>query len=238
MVEKLPTTNNWTRVREKPQNLVHTEESASTQPVHTCTTEYKIWWTEWPWLNQLEGRTRQRKTQQQSKPKDIQRANINDNPRSASSGDQGDCTTESQRSSTIEVHTINLGSQNRSIWEAEANKKSLTNNGKTKKQSPNERKGGSPRKNANWNRGKSTIRYWVKSNGYKEAQWAHRELPKLQGNYNEFTVNYINIKKEIETINKRQEEMKNTISEVKNTVEEWKADLMKQRIGSASWRTK
>ena len=32
---------------------------------------------------------------------------------------------------------------------------------------------------------------------------------KLQGNYNELTVNYINMKKEIETINKGQEEMKN-----------------------------
>ena len=38
------------------------------------------------------------------------------------------------------------------------------------------------------------------------------ELPenyqKLQGNYNELTANYINMKKEIETINKGQEEMK------------------------------
>ena len=34
---------------------------------------------------------------------------------------------------------------------------------------------------------------------------------KLQGNYNELTANYINMKKEIETINKSQEEMKNTI---------------------------
>ena len=34
----------------------------------------------------------------------------------------------------------------------------------------------------------------------------------LQGNYDELTVNYINMKKEIETINKSQEEMKNTIS--------------------------
>ena len=38
---------------------------------------------------------------------------------------------------------------------------------------------------------------------------------KLQGNYNELTANYINMKKEIETINKGQEEMKNTISELK-----------------------
>ena len=32
--------------------------------------------------------------------------------------------------------------------------------------------------------------------------------------------------------------MKNTISELKNTVEGSKADLMKQRIRSANWRTK
>ena len=33
---------------------------------------------------------------------------------------------------------------------------------------------------------------------------------KIQGNYNELTANYINMKKEIETINKGQEEMKKT----------------------------
>ena len=36
---------------------------------------------------------------------------------------------------------------------------------------------------------------------------------KLQGNYNELTANYNNMKKEIETVNKGQEETKNTISE-------------------------
>ena len=46
------------------------------------------------------------------------------------------------------------------------------------------------------------------------------------------------MKKEIETINKGQEEMKNTISELKNTVEGIKADLMKQRSGSANWKTR
>ena len=35
---------------------------------------------------------------------------------------------------------------------------------------------------------------------------------KLQGNYNELTANYINMKKEIETI-QGQEEMKNAISD-------------------------
>ena len=42
---------------------------------------------------------------------------------------------------------------------------------------------------------------------------------KLQGNYNELTAKYINMKTEIETINKGKEEMKNTISELNNTVE-------------------
>ena len=37
--------------------------------------------------------------------------------------------------------------------------------------------------------------------------------------------NYINVKKEIETINKGQEERKNTISELKNTVEGIKSRL-------------
>ena len=55
---------------------------------------------------------------------------------------------------------------------------------------------------------------------------------------NELTANCVNMKKEIETINKGQEEMKNTISELKNTVEGSKADLMKQRIRSASWSTR
>ena len=61
---------------------------------------------------------------------------------------------------------------------------------------------------------------------------------KLQGNCNELTANYISMKKEIETINKGQQEVKNTISELKNTVEGMKSRLMKQRIGSAGWRTK
>ena len=48
---------------------------------------------------------------------------------------------------------------------------------------------------------------------------------KLQGNCNELTANYIDMKKEIETIYKRQEEKKNTISELKNTVEGIKSRL-------------
>ena len=61
---------------------------------------------------------------------------------------------------------------------------------------------------------------------------------KLQGNYNEHTANYINMKKETETINKDQEEMKNTIYELKNTVEGIKIGLKRQRTRSANWRTR
>ena len=40
-MNKLLRTNNSKRAREKPQNLVHTEEPAPTQPDHYYTTENK-----------------------------------------------------------------------------------------------------------------------------------------------------------------------------------------------------
>ena len=73
---------------------------------------------------------------------------MNDSPRPVSSGDQGDCTTESHRYSTTEIYTINPGGQNRATKDR-GNRKNVTKNGKTKKQPPNERKGGTLRKNAN-----------------------------------------------------------------------------------------
>ena len=89
------------------------EDSAPTQPAHTCTTENKRWGTDLPSDNMLVGRTQQRKAQQQPKTTDKHTANINHNPRSIRSGDQGDCTTESHRYSTTEVYTKNPGGQNR-----------------------------------------------------------------------------------------------------------------------------
>ena len=51
-----------------------------------------------------EGPTKERPNKRQtSKHKDIQRANLNENPRPVNSGDQGDCTTESHRTSAKEV---------------------------------------------------------------------------------------------------------------------------------------
>ena len=52
-----------------------------------------------------------------------------------------------------------------------------------------------------------------------------QRITRVQGNYNELTANYINMKKEIETINKGQEEMRNTISELKNRVKGIKSRL-------------
>ena len=57
-------------------------------------------------------------TQQQSKPNYIQWANIRGImgiPRAWSSGDQGDCTTESQRPPTTGVHTTKTGSERGSV---------------------------------------------------------------------------------------------------------------------------
>ena len=51
-----------------------------------------------------------------------------------------------------------------------------------------------------------------------------RKLNELIEN-NELTANYINMKREIELINKGQEEMKNTISELKKRVEGLKGRL-------------
>ena len=72
-------------------------------------------------------KTQKIKTQKEPKTKDIHRANINHSPRSVRPGDQRDCTTESHRVSTTEVYTINPGGQNRATYEAEANRKNLTN---------------------------------------------------------------------------------------------------------------
>ena len=95
-----------------------TEKSSSTLTDCTCTIAHKMYWTEWCSLNQLDGRTHHRMTHQQSKSNYIHIVNINSIKaitRTSSSGDQGDCTTESHRSPTIEVYTTNPVSQNRSI---------------------------------------------------------------------------------------------------------------------------
>ena len=175
-------------------------------------------------MNQLVGRTHQRNTQQQAK-KTIHRANINHSPRSVSSGDQGDCTTESHRYSTTEVYTKNPGGQNRVTQEAEVNRKNLTNNGKTKKQTKMKGKEEVSETMLNEKKEIQLSDIEFKALVIRKCNELTENYQKLQGNYNELTANYINMKKEIETINKGQEEMKNTILELKNTVEGIKSRL-------------
>ena len=88
------------------------EEPSPTQPAHTCTTKNKKWGTDCPSGNEMVGKTLQRKSPKEPKTKDIHRANINHSSRSVKAGNQGDCTTESQRYSTTEDYTINPGSKN------------------------------------------------------------------------------------------------------------------------------
>ena len=63
--------------------------------------------------------------------------------------------------------------------------------------------------------------------GYKKDNELTQNYQKLQGNYKELIADHINMKKEIEAINKVQEEMKNTISELNKTVERIKSRLDK-----------
>ena len=129
--------------------------------------------------------------------KDIHRANINYSPRSVSWGHQGDCPTESHRYSTREVYTINLGDLNRATKEAEANRKSLTNNGKTKKQS--KKKG---KEEVSETMLKKTEASQISDIEFKEQVIRRlneltKNYQKLQGNYNELTGNYNNMRREI-----------------------------------------
>ena len=146
--------------------------------------------------------------------------------------------TKSHRYSTTEVYTKNSGGQNRAPWEAEANRKNLTNNGNTKKQSPNDRKGGSLRNNLNEKEARQLPDIEFKAMVFRKLNKLMWNYQKLQGNYNELTANYINMKKGNRNYQHRPRGNKNTISELKKTEEGIKSRLDEQRTGSANWRTR
>ena len=108
------------------------------------------------------------------KTQDIQRANINDSPRAASSGGQGDCTTESHRSPTIVVHTMKPKSQNTSISEAEE---------ESSERMLNEIQAGQL----------SDIEF--KAMVIRKLNELIENYQKLQGSYKELMVNYTSMKK-------------------------------------------
>ena len=65
-------------------------------------------------------------------------------------------------------------------------------------------------------------------------------LKEFTDNYKELSKKYNSMKKEVETINKTQEKMNNKIAEIiKKKPLEWiTRRWMKQRIKSASWKTR
>ena len=168
-MEKLLRTNNWTRARPKVSKpWKHRRTSFNTTCPHLHNRKQDVG-MDWPSHNQLVGRTHQRETQQQPKTKDIPRASINHSPRSASWGDHGDYTTESHRYSTTEVYTVNAGGQTEKLKKQRLTGRVSQIMGRQRNNPQMKGKEEASEKNAKWNRGKSTITYWVQSIGYKEA---------------------------------------------------------------------
>ena len=155
----------------------------------------------------------------------MQRANINDSPRPASSGDQGDCTSESHRSSTIEVHTITQGVRTDQFKRQRLTRRASQTMVRQRDNPQMKGKEEASETMINEVEASQLSDIEFKAMVIRKLTELTENDQKLQGNYNELTANYINMKKEIETINKGQGEMKNTISELKNTVEGIKSRL-------------
>ena len=136
-----------------------------------------------------------------------------------STGDYREGTTESHWHSTIEVHTINPGSQNRSISEADATRRVSQTMGRQRNNPQMKGKGEVSETVLNEKEAIQLLDSEFKELVMRKLNELTQNYQKLQGTYNELTENYINMKKEKETINKGQQEMKNTICELKNTVE-------------------
>ena len=98
---------------------------------------------------------------------------------------------------TIEVHTINPGSQNRSIQKAKANKKSLKNNGKINNPKMKRKVEASERMLTEKEASQLSDTEFKTMVLRKPTELLElkENCQKLQGNYNELTANYINMKK-------------------------------------------
>ena len=94
---------------------------------------------------------------------------------------------------TIEVHTINPGSQNRSIQKEKANKKSLKNNGKINNPKM-KRKEEASEKMLNKIGASQLSDTEFKAMLIRKFTEFTENYQKLQGNYNVLTANYINMK--------------------------------------------
>ena len=155
MVEKLLRTNKWKTARENPQNLVHMEEPASTQRAAPTPAQQNTRCGGWNDPQLTSHREEPTKERPQNNQTQIHKESQHKwQPKTSELGRLRRLHHwisqifyhRSSHHKSKESEQINL--------KAEANKKNITNNGKTKKQSSNEKKGGSLRNNAEWKRGK------------------------------------------------------------------------------------
>ena len=184
------------------------------------------------------GKTNQRKTQQEPKTKDIHRVKRNQSPRSVRSGDQGDCT---QNLTGILPQKFTPKTQG--VRKEQLQRQSLTGRisqtmGRQRNNPPQKGKGEVSETMLNEKEASQLSDIEFKEMVIRKLNELTQNYQKQQGNYNELTAKYINMKKETETINKCQEEMKNVVSERKNTEEGIKIGLTRQRTRSANWRTR
>ena len=141
------------------------------------------------------GRAHQRKTQQQPNTKDIHRDNINHSPRSVRSGDQGDGSTESHRYSTTEVYTINPGVRTEQLKKQRLTGRVSQTMGR-QRNSP-QMKGKEEVSETMLNEKEASQLSAIEFKGLviRKLNEVTQNYQKLQGNYNELTANYINMKR-------------------------------------------
>ena len=147
------------------------------------------------------GRAHQRKTQQQPNTKDIHRDNINHSPRSVRSGDQGDCTL-----TLTGILSQKFTPKNKGVRTQQIKKQRLTGivsqtMGRQRNNPQVKGKGEVSERMLNEKEASQLSDTEFKELVIREFNELTQNYQKLQGNYNELTAKYINMKKEIETIN-------------------------------------
>ena len=138
----------------------------------------------------------------QSKPKDIQKANINGISRAASSEDQGDCTTESHQSPTIEVHTKTQGVRKDQLQKQRETRTVSQTMGRQRNNPQMKGEEEASKRMLNETEASQLSDTEFKAKVIRKLIELTENYQKLQGHYKELTANYINMKRGKETIDK------------------------------------
>ena len=143
------------------------------------------------------GKTHQRKTEKEPKTKDIHRAKRNHSPRSVRSGDQGDCTQN-----LTGILPQNFTPKIQGVRTEQLKKQRLTGRisqtmGRQRNNPQTKGKGEVSETMLNEEEASQLSDSEFKELIIKKLHELTQNYQKLQGNYEEFTANYINMKKEI-----------------------------------------